>query len=168
MNQPSPNSQPQPQQPLQGIPYRGTPPHGQQQPPNSPNGARGLAEYFRSGQRPGDAGGYLVLPMPLIQAMPPPWQQAMIQLLEQYGQNYGATMPERYHVQATESRPVSACDEAQLAAVGITADFDEQGDELVYTDPDGQTITNPDQRRIYVAVADPATQPSNATTQQHR
>lgn len=143
-----------------GHPYR---PQGQPSPPQpaqqQQQQARTLADYFRSEARPVDAGAYAVLPMFLMDQMPPLWQDRMVTLLDQFQQQYSnAPWPARYRVEATEWRPIIDCDERQLNAVGIHADFaddDPDGDELIYRDTTGETIADPSARRIQVPIADP-------------
>lgn len=144
-----------------GHPYRG--PQGQAPPPQPPQPpqqqGRSVREYFRVESRPVDAGAYAVLPIRLMDQMPPQWQNAMTALLEQLHQQFrGAPWPERYRVEAAEFRPVAECDERQLAAVGIEADYDDddpEGEELIYRDKGGETISDPYTRRILVPISDP-------------
>lgn len=177
MTQPNPQGQPpqppygnvpQGQPPLHampaGHPYR--PPQGQAPPPAQPpqpqqgqQQGRSVREYFRTEGRPVDAGAYAVLPIRLMEQMPPQWQNGMTALLDQLQQQFArAPWPERYRVEATEFRPVAECDEQQLKAVGIEADYDDddpEGEELIYRDSNGERISDPTSRRIMVPIQDP-------------
>ena len=112
-----------------------------------------VAQYLQTGPKPGDAGLYLVMPITLMTNMPPEWQERMAYLLNEFhGATSRAPWPD-YRVHAVRRAAVSSCNETQLAKIGITADYDDDG-VLVYQDAKGP-IADPDHRFVFVESEDP-------------
>jgi hypothetical protein len=93
------------------------------------------------------------MPIGLMTNMPREWQERMAYLLNEFhGATSRAPWPD-YRVHAVRRVAVSSCNETQLAKIGITADYDDDG-VLVYQDAKGP-IADPDHRFVFVESEDP-------------
>lgn len=124
--------------------------------PGPPASGTPVRDYL-STEHPGVPEGYVVLPKSLVEAMPLPWQQAMVQILAEFHQSYGhLTWPEYRVVPSRRERLVNL-DEDQLAEVGCIVEIDVDG-ELVYRERTGRRIENPEQTEVLVSCLDPIPQ----------
>jgi hypothetical protein len=124
-----------------------------QRPAGPPASSSPLRDYLTRGG-PGVQRGYAVLPRALIEAMPLPWQNAMVQILAEFRDTYGhLTWPEYRVVPSRRERLVNL-DEEQLAEVGCLVEIDASG-ELVYRERNGKLIDNPETIEVLVSCLDP-------------
>lgn len=98
--------------------------------------------------------GYVVLPRSLAEAMPLPWQQQMVRLVEELHQTYGDLPWPLYQVVPSRTERLVDLDEAQLAEAGYLLEIDGQG-ELVYRDRGGEVVADPQDREVMVSCLDP-------------
>lgn len=103
---------------------------------------------------PGVPEGYVVMPRSLVEAMPLPWQQAMVQILAEFHQAYGHLDWPEYRVVPSRKEKLINLDEDQLAEVGYLVEIDVDG-ELVYRERTGKRIDNPEDTEVLVSVLDP-------------
>ncbi|HWM02125.1 MAG TPA: hypothetical protein VNP92_07275 [Actinophytocola sp.] len=120
-----------------------------------------LRDYLGA-PHPGSPDGYVVLPKSLVEAMPLPWQQAMVQILAEFHQAYGHLDWPEYRVVPSRRERLVNLDEEQLAEVGYLVEIDVDG-ELVYRERSGRRIENPEETEVLVSCQDPIpSQYSNA------
>lgn len=130
----------EPRQPHMGRPASSTP----------------LRDYLAS-PHPGTPDNYVVLPRSLVEAMPLPWQQAMVQIMAEFHQAYGHLDWPEYRVVPSRREKLVNLDEEQLAEVGYLVEIDVDG-ELVYRERTGRRIDNPEDTEVLVSVMDPIPQ----------
>ncbi|MFI7643516.1 hypothetical protein [Nonomuraea sp. NPDC049400] len=84
-------------------------------------------------------GGFLVLPLNWVRAMPATWQNALDLLLHEYRAAYAHTTRVTHTVQAWETRPLADCTATQLRSIGVTLidAAGEASDETGPAHPDG-------------------------------
>lgn len=105
---------------------------------------------------------YLVLHRTLLQSMPTDWQHRFVALLDELTRAFEhVDQPEYYRVQASYVRSVEDMTAAERALTGydkhIFADED-YGPELagvVFCDPQGFEVDNPDVHRVAIPTGDP-------------
>ncbi len=136
-----------------------------QRPAGPPASSSPLRDYLARGG-PGVQPGYVVLPRALVEAMPLPWQNAMVQILAEFQDAYRhLTWPEYRVVPSRRERLVNL-DEEQLAEVGCLVEIDAAG-ELVYRERNGKLIADPETVEVLVSCLDPIptqhTNPDQAT-----
>jgi hypothetical protein len=112
-----------------------------------------LQDYLRV-PHPGTPENYVVLPKSLVEAMPLPWQHAMVQILAEFHQAYGHLDWPEYRVVPSRKEKLVNLDEEQLAEAGHLVEIDVDG-ELVYRERTGRRIENPEETEVLVAVMDP-------------
>lgn len=99
---------------------------------------------------------HLVLPITLLERMPPEWQQHLVALLAALRNAVPeAPWPAAYYAQALRPERLTDLDERQLAGVGVTVDLDSDGTLTHRDDRTGQRIPNPEQIRVWVPCPDP-------------
>lgn len=113
--------------------------------------------------RPGVTGDYVVLPRPLAESMPLPWQQQMATLLSQLHAAFSEAPWPRYRIVATREAPLTGLDEAELAQVGVHADLDDDGDLVYRNASTGTPITDAAERTVQVQCTDPLDQYARRT-----
>lgn len=112
-----------------------------------------MHEYLRV-PHPGTPANYVVLPRSLVEAMPLPWQNAMVQILQEFHQAFGHLDWPEYRVVPSRKEKLVNLDEEQLAEVGYLVEIDVDG-ELVYRERNGRRIENPEETEVLVSVMDP-------------
>jgi hypothetical protein len=112
---------------------------------------------YLSSPHPGTPDNYVVMPKSLVEAMPLPWQQAMVQILAEFHQAYGHLDWPEYRVVPSRREKLVNLDEEQLAEVGCLVEIDVDG-ELVYRERTGRRIDNPEDTEVLVSVLDPIPQ----------
>ena len=106
---------------------------------------------------------YLVLPVALLTEMDVPFQQRFAAELDQYARRTAGHRWPTYRVTPTVRRPLSDCDEQQLAEVGALAEHAPDGSGVVYRDR--QTLQAlPPEREVSVSCADPLLPPTAGTS----
>jgi hypothetical protein len=131
-------------------------------PVGRPVSATPVHDYLAAGPHPGVPDGYVVLPKGLVESMPLPWQQAMVQILAEFHQAYGHLDWPEYRVVPSRREKLVNLDEEQLAEVGYLVEIDVDG-ELVYRERTGKRIENPEDTEVLVSCPDPIpSQHSNA------
>jgi hypothetical protein len=123
-------------------------PEPMQQRPVSP-----LQAYLRA-PHPGTPADYVVLPKSLIDAMPQPWQNAVLQVLQEFHHAFAHLDWPEYRVVPSRREKLVNLDEEQLAEVGYLVEIDVDG-ELVYRERTGRRIDNPEETEVLVSVLDP-------------
>lgn len=113
----------------------------------------GLPDYLRA-PHPGTSENYVVLPKSLVEAMPLPWQNAMVQILAEFHQAFAHLDWPEYRVVPSRKEKLVNLDEEQLAEVGYIVEIDVDG-ELVYRERSGRRIDNPEETEVLVSVMDP-------------
>lgn len=104
--------------------------------------------------RPGVQDAYVVLPRSLIEAMPLPWQNAMVQILAEFHQAYAHLSWPEYRVVPSRRERLVNLDEDQLAEVGYLVEIDADG-EVVYRERGGERIPDPESTEVLVSCVDP-------------
>jgi hypothetical protein len=112
-----------------------------------------LQDYLASA-RTGVDRGYVVLPRALLDAMPPAWQQQMIELLSEYHRAHAHLPWPVYRVTPCRHELMTDLDEGQLAEVGAMVEIDADGD-VVYRDRLGRPIAEPETKAVLVSCLDP-------------
>jgi hypothetical protein len=112
-----------------------------------------LQDYLRA-PHPGTSENYVVLPKSLVEAMPLPWQNAMVQILAEFHQAFAHLDWPEYRVIPSRKEKLVNLDEEQLAEVGYLVEIDVDG-ELVYRERTGRRIDNPEDTEVLVSVMDP-------------
>jgi hypothetical protein len=112
---------------------------------------------------PGILPQYVVLPRALIEDMPLPWQNAMVQILEELHQATQHLPWPAYRVVPSRRERLVNLDEDQLAEVGCLVEIDTDG-EVVYRERNGKRIADPESTEVLVSCLDPIfTDRDNAT-----
>jgi hypothetical protein len=96
----------------------------------------------------------VVLPAQLVESMPLPWQQAMVQILAEFHQTFGHLDWPEYRVIPSRRERLVNLDEDQLAEAGYLVEMDADG-ELVYRERSGKRIENPEDTEVLVSCLDP-------------
>ncbi len=112
-----------------------------------------VRDYLRT-PHPGTPENYVVMPKSLVEAMPLPWQHAMVQILAEFHQAYGHLNWPEYRVVPSRRERLVNLDEEQLAEAGYLVEIDVDG-ELVYRERSGRRIDNPEDTEVLVSVMDP-------------
>jgi hypothetical protein len=113
----------------------------------------GLPDYLRA-PHPGTSENYVVLPKSMVEAMPLPWQNAMVQILQEVHPAFAHLNWPEYRVVPSRREKLVNLDEEQLAEVGYLVEIDVDG-ELVYRERTGRRIDNPEETEVLVSVMDP-------------
>jgi hypothetical protein len=113
-----------------------------------------LHDYLAASSHPGTSEAYALLPRSLAEAMPLPWQQALVQILAEFHQAYGHLDWPEYRVVPSRRERLVNLDEEQLAEVGCIVEIDGDG-ELVYRERNGKRIADPEQTEVLVSCLDP-------------
>lgn len=104
---------------------------------------------------PGVQQAYVVLPRTLAEAMPLPWQHAMVQIMAEFHQVYGHLSWPEYRVVPSRRERLVNLDEDQLAEVGCIVEIDSDG-EVVYRERHGgKRIPEPETTEVLVSCLDP-------------
>lgn len=112
-----------------------------------------LRDYLAT-PHPGTNETYAVLPSSLAEAMPLPWQHALVQILTEFHQVYEHLDWPEYRVVPSRRERLVNLDEEQLAEVGCIVEIDTDGD-LVYRERNGKRIDDPEQTEVLVSCLDP-------------
>jgi hypothetical protein len=124
-----------------------------QRPAGPPASSTPLRDALAHGG-PGVQDRYVVLPKALIEAMPLPWQHAMVQIIAEFQDAYRhLTWPE-YRVTPSRRERLVNLDEDQLAEVGCLVEIDADG-EVVYRERNGNRIADPESTEVLVSCLDP-------------
>ena len=123
-------------------------------PVGRPVSATPVHDYLASGPQPGVPDDYVVLPKGLAESMPLPWQQAMVQIMQEFHQAYGHLDWPEYRVVPSKRERLVNLDEEQLAEAGYLVEIDVDG-ELVYRERSGKRIENPEETEVLVSCPDP-------------
>lgn len=123
-------------------------------PVGRPASAAPVHDYLAAGPHPGVPEGYVVLPAQLVEAMPLPWQQAVVQILAEFHQTFGHLDWPEYRVVPSRRERLVNLDEDQLAEAGYLVEMDSDG-ELVYRERGGRRIEKPEETEILVSCLDP-------------
>jgi hypothetical protein len=123
-------------------------------PVGRPASATPVHDYLEAGPHPGVAEQYVVLPRGLIEEMPLPWQQAMVQIMQEFHQVYGHLDWSEYRVVPSRRERLVNLDEEQLAEAGYLVEIDIDGD-VVYRERTGKRIENPEELEVLVSCPDP-------------
>jgi hypothetical protein len=119
-----------------------------------------LSDYLRA-PHPGTSEHYVVLPKPLVEAMPLPWQIALTQILAEFHQAFAHLDWPEYRIVASRKEKLVNLDEDQLAEAGYLVEIDADG-EVVYRDRIRRRIDNPEHTEVLVSILNPVPgQPSN-------
>ncbi|HEX2290880.1 MAG TPA: hypothetical protein VHH53_11965 [Pseudonocardiaceae bacterium] len=113
-----------------------------------------LRDYLVNHGGPGVQENYLVMPRSLIEAMPLPWQNAMVQICAEFQQAFGHLSWPQYRVVPSRKERLVNLDEDQLAEVGYLVEIDSDG-EVVYRARGGEPIPNPEETEVLVSFQDP-------------
>jgi hypothetical protein len=124
-----------------------------QRPAGPPASSSPLRDYLARGG-PGVQPGYVVLPRALVEAMPLPWQNAMVQILAEFQDAYRHLSWPEYRVVPSRRERLVNLDEEQLAEVGCLVEIDAAG-ELVYRERNGKLIADPETVEVLVSCLDP-------------
>lgn len=120
-----------------------------------------LRDYLNRGG-PGIQDAYAVLPRLLAEAMPLPWQYALVQILAEFHQAHGHLSWPEYRVVPSRRERLVDLDEDQLAEVGCIMEIDADG-TVVYRERNGKLIADPETTEVLVSCLDPIpTEQSNA------
>lgn len=122
-------------------------------PTGPPASSTPLGDYLARAH-PGIDRGYVVLPRPLAESMPLPWQRQMRQLLGEFHQAFGHLKWPQYRVVPSRYERLVNLDDDQLAEVGCTVEVGDSG-ELEYRMRDGRRIEQPEQHQVLVSCLDP-------------
>jgi hypothetical protein len=112
-----------------------------------------LRELLMRG-RPGVQDEYIVLPRSLIEEMPLPWQNAMVQILDEFHRAYAHLSWPEYRVVPSRRERLVNLDEDQLAEIGHLVEIDADG-EVVYHTRGGERIADPESTEVLVSCVDP-------------
>ena len=123
-------------------------------PVGRPVSATPVHDYLAAGPQPGVPEDYVVLPKGLAESMPLPWQQAMVQIMQEFHQAYGHLDWPEYRVVPSRRERLVNLDEEQLAEAGYLVEIDVDG-ELVYRERSGRRIENPEETEVLVSCPDP-------------
>lgn len=119
-----------------------------------PASATPLHDYLAAGPHPGVAEEYVVLPRSLVEEMPLRWQQAMVQIMQEFHQAHGHLDWSEYRVVPSRRERLVNLDEEQLAEAGYLVEIDVDGD-VVYRERTGKRIENPEELEVLVSCPDP-------------
>jgi hypothetical protein len=119
-----------------------------------PASATPVHDYLAAGPQPGVPQDYVVLPKGLAESMPLPWQQAMVQIMQEFHQAYAHLDWPEYRVVPSRREQLVNLDEEQLAEAGYLVEIDVDG-ELVYRERSGKRIENPEDTEVLVSCPDP-------------
>ncbi|MGH3824798.1 MAG: hypothetical protein ACRDRA_18485 [Pseudonocardiaceae bacterium] len=97
---------------------------------------------------------YVVLPRPLAEEMPLPWQQQMAYLIDELHRTYGDRPWPVYRVVPSRVERLVDLDESQLAEAGYLLEIDSSG-ELVYRDRNDAVVSDPQSTEVLVPCLDP-------------
>jgi hypothetical protein len=127
-------------------------------PPSAPRGAppassTPLRDYL-SHDRPGVDEGYVVIPRPLAESMPLPWQQQLTSLLGRFHEQHADLAWPAYRVVPSRPELLVDLDEEQLAEAGYLVEIDADG-ELVYRERGGRRVDDPEHTTVLVSCLDP-------------
>lgn len=117
-----------------------------------------LSDYLRR-ERPGVTDGYVVLPRALVEGMPLPWQQQMVNLLAQFHDSHARLDWPAYRVVPSRPERLVDLDEEQLAEAGYLVEIDSEG-EMVYRERSGRKVEDPDSVTVLVSCLDPVVERS--------
>ena len=123
-------------------------------PVGRPASATPVHDYLAASPHPGVPDGYVVMPARLVESMPLPWQQAMVQILAEFHQTFGHLDWPEYRVVPSRRERLVNLDEDQLAEAGYLVEMDVDG-ELVYRERNGRRIENPEETEVLVSCLDP-------------
>jgi hypothetical protein len=119
-----------------------------------PASANPVHDYLAAGPQPGVPEDYVVLPKGLVESMPLPWQQAMVQIMQEFHQAYAHLDWPEYRVVPSRREKLVNLDEEQLTEAGYLVEIDVDG-ELVYRERSGKRIENPEETEVLVSCPDP-------------
>ncbi len=122
-------------------------------PAGPPASSTPLRDFLARGG-PGVQERYVVLPRSPIEAMPLPWQHAMVQIMAEFQQTYGHLSWPEYRVTPSRRERLVNLDEDQLAEVGCLVEIDADG-EVVYRERNGKLIADPESTEVLVSCLDP-------------
>ncbi|HEY3894898.1 MAG TPA: hypothetical protein VGL88_05965 [Pseudonocardiaceae bacterium] len=122
-------------------------------PAGRPASATPLRDHLELAERGVDE-DYVVLPRPLAEKMPLPWQQQMAYLLDELHKTYSDLPWPVYRVVPSCVERLVDLDENQLAEAGYLLEIDTSG-ELVYRDRDDAVVPDPQSREVLVPCPDP-------------
>jgi hypothetical protein len=114
--------------------------------------------------RPGVQDAYVVLPRALIEQMPLPWQNAMVQIMAEFHDAYAHLSWPEYRVVPSRRERLVNLDEDQLAEVGYLVEIDADG-EVVYRERNGNLIADPEGIEVLVSFLDPIPNEQNNADQ---
>nr|WP_221219806.1 hypothetical protein [Prauserella isguenensis] len=117
-----------------------------------------LSDYLRR-EHPGVTEGYVVLPRALVEGMPLPWQQQMVNLLAQFHDGHARLDWPAYRVVPSRPERLVDLDEEQLAEAGYLVEIDSEG-EMVYRERSGRKVDDPDSVTVLVSCLDPVVERS--------
>ncbi|MCP2256061.1 hypothetical protein LY13_004844 [Prauserella aidingensis] len=117
-----------------------------------------LSDYLRR-ENPGVTDGYVVLPRALVEGMPLPWQQQMVNLLAQFHGGHARLDWPAYRVVPSRPERLVDLDEEQLAEAGYLVEIDSEG-EMVYRERSGRKVDDPDSVTVLVSCLDPVVERS--------
>ena len=123
------------------------------QPADRPTSATPLRDHLKLTTLGVDE-SYVVLPRPLAEKMPLPWQQQMASLINELHRTYGDRPWPVYRVVPSRVERLVDLDESQLAEAGYLLEIDSSG-ELVYRDRDDAVVSNPQSMEVLVPCLDP-------------
>ncbi|MCR3722843.1 MULTISPECIES: hypothetical protein [Prauserella salsuginis group] len=121
-----------------------------------------LSDYLRR-EQPGVTDGYVVLPRALVEDMPLPWQQQLVNLLAQFHDGHARLDWPAYRVVPSRPERLVDLDEEQLAEAGYLVEIDSEG-EMVYRERSGRKVDDPDSVTVLVSCLDPVVQGSRPRT----
>lgn len=122
-------------------------------PADRPTSATPLRDYLELTTL-GVDGDYVVLPRPLAEEMPLPWQQQMAYLIDELHRTYRDRPWPVYRVVPSRVERLVDLDESQLAEAGYLLEIDSSG-ELVYRDRNDAVVSDPQSTEVLVPCLDP-------------
>lgn len=123
-----------------------------------------LSDYLRRNQ-PGVTDGYVVLPRALVENMPLPWQQQLVNLLAQFHDGHARLDWPAYRVVPSRPERLVDLDEEQLAEAGYLVEIDSEG-EMVYRERSGRKVDDPESVTVLVSCLDPVVERNRPSTTQ--
>lgn len=138
--------------PEQRYTFGGAPPPLPRQ-AGSPASSTPLADYLA--QRPaGVDDDYVVLPRSLVESMPLPWQQQLVNLLNQFHRGHSQLSWPAYRVVPSRRERLVDLDEDQLTEAGYLVEIDVEG-EMIYRERNGREVSDPHETFVLVPCLDP-------------
>lgn len=133
-------------------------------PVGPPASSTPLRDFLAHGG-PGITHSYAVLPRALLEEMPLPWQNALVQIMAELHQAYAHLPWPAYRVVPSRRERLVNLDEEQLAEAGYLVEIDADGEVVYRGRGGGPPIADPESVEVLISCPDPLLSDQSYTNQ---